>query len=79
LRRGSLFAGSFLATRQRTFAIEARHNSADEVLYLAHEKILGPQYVGFAKLLQIVTRPNDDPTTVKWATASAKGQRARVS
>jgi hypothetical protein len=63
------------ATRQRTFAIEARHNSADEVLYLAHEKISGPQDVGIAKLLQIVTRPSAEPTSVKRATASAKGQR----
>jgi hypothetical protein len=41
---------------------------------LAHEKILGPQDVGIAKLLQIITRPSADPTSVKRATAS-KGAR----
>jgi hypothetical protein len=36
-------------------SLEARHSSADEVLYLAQEN-LGSARCGIAKLLQIVTR-----------------------
>ena len=51
---------------------QARHNSADEVLYLAHEKILGPQMWGSQNCCRLL-QDSTEPTSVKRATASAEG------